>query len=163
MKVYCSSSIQSSHHEEHRALLGMSGQGASEPSDARRSISWRRLPVLSQRDAFKSALVRRNEGGSILIIVLWVAFGLIALTLYFANSMSFELRASDNRASSIEADEAIAGAARYVSNVLATVKEPATLPDINNYRSEAVPVGDATFWIIGRSDRSTAADQVRLS
>ena len=104
--------------------------------------------------------VRRREGGSVLIIVLWVAFGLIALTLYFANSMSFELRASDNRASSVEADAAIAGVARYVSNVLATVKEPATLPDINNYRSEAVPVGDATFWIIGRSDRNTAADLV---
>lgn len=104
--------------------------------------------------------VRRNEGGSVLIIVLWVAFGLVALTLYFANSMSFELRASDNRASSIEADQAIAGAARYVSNVLATVKEPATLPDINNYRSDAVPVSDATFWLIGRSDRNTAVDQV---
>ena len=103
--------------------------------------------------------VRNNESGSVLIIVLWVAFGLIALTLYFANSMSFELRASDNRVSSVEAGQAIAGAARYVSNVLATVKEPATLPDINNYRSEAVPVSDATFWIIGRSDRNGAADQ----
>ena len=106
-----------------------------------------------------STATQRGESGSVLIIVLWVAFGLIALTLYFANSMSFELRASDNRASSVEADQAIAGAARYVSNVLATVKEPATLPDINNYRSEAVPVGDATFWIIGRSDRNVAADQ----
>ena len=102
--------------------------------------------------------------GSVLIIVLWVAFGLIALALYFANSMSLELRASDNRAAAIEADQAILGAARYVSNVIATVREPATLPDINNYRSEQVPVGDATFWLIGRNDRSTtantAADQV---
>lgn len=107
---------------------------------------------------------RARESGSVLIIVLWVAFGLIALTLYFANSMSFELRASDNRAAMIEADQAVIGAARYVSNVIATVREPATLPDINNYRSEQVPVGDATFWLIGRSDRSTtastAADQV---
>jgi len=106
-----------------------------------------------------STATQRGESGSVLIIVLWVAFGLIALTLYFANSMSFELRASDNRASSVEADQAIAGVARYVSNVLATLKEPATLPDINNYRSEAVPLGDATFWIIGRSDRNVAADQ----
>lgn len=107
---------------------------------------------------------RARESGSVLIIVLWVAFGLVALTLYFANSMSFELRASDNRAAMIEADQAVIGAARYVSNVIATVREPATLPDINNYRSEQVPVGDATFWLIGRSDRSTtasaAADQV---
>ncbi len=103
--------------------------------------------------------VRTNESGSVLIIVLWVAFGLIALTLYFANSMSFELRASDNRTASVEADQAIAGAARYVSNVIATVREPATLPDLNNYHSEAVKVGDATFWLIGRSDRNAVTDQ----
>lgn len=107
-----------------------------------------------------STPTRKNSNGSVLIIVLWVAFGLIALTLYFANSMSFELRASDNRAAMIEADQAIIGAARYVSNVIATVREPATLPDINNYRSEQVPVGDATFWLIGRADRQTAMDQV---
>lgn len=107
-----------------------------------------------------STPTRKNNKGSVLIIVLWVAFGLIALTLYFANSMSFELRASDNRAAMIEADQAIIGAARYVSNVIATAREPATLPDLNNYRSEQVPVGDATFWLIGRADRQTAMDQV---
>jgi len=107
-----------------------------------------------------SAPTRREEGGSVLIIVLWVAFGLIALTLYFAHSMSFEMRASDNRAAVIEADQAIAGAARYLSNVLATVREPATLPDVVNYRSDEVPIGDATFWLIGRSQRNVAVDQV---
>lgn len=107
-----------------------------------------------------SAATRRDCNGSVLIIVLWVAFGLIALTLYFANSMSFELRASDNRAATIEADQAVLGAARYASNVIATVREPATLPDIGNYRSEQVPVGEATFWMIGRADRQTAMDQV---
>lgn len=100
-----------------------------------------------------------SKRGSVLIIVLWVAFGLIALTLYFAQSMSFEMRASDNRAAAIEAEQAIAGVARYVSNVLATVREPATLPNAANYRSEAVPIGDATFWLIGRSERKVAADQ----
>lgn len=102
----------------------------------------------------------KEERGSVLIIVLWVAFGLIALTLYFAHAMSFEMRASDNRAAAIEADQAIAGAARYVSNVLATVREPATLPDIVNYRSDEVPIGHATFWVIGRSQRNVAVDQV---
>jgi type II secretory pathway component PulK len=106
-----------------------------------------------------SAPTRYRERGSVLIIVLWVAFGLIALTLYFAHAMSFELRASDNRAAAIEAEQAIAGAARYVSNVIATVREPATMPDIANYRSEEVPIGDATFWLVGRSDRKVAVDQ----
>jgi DNA uptake protein ComE-like DNA-binding protein len=98
------------------------------------------------------------ENGSVLIIVLWVSFGLVTLALYFANSMSFELRASDNRSAATEAEQAIAGAARYVSNVLAVAQEPATMPDLRTYRSEAVPVGDAMFWLLGRGDRQSASD-----
>src|SRR5436309_11860427 len=94
--------------------------------------------------------VRRH--GSVLIIVLWIAFGLVSLALYFAHSMSFELRAADNRVAGVEAEEAIAGAARYVSNVLAYAQSPGTLPDTNSYRFAAVPVGDSTFWLIGRGD-----------
>jgi hypothetical protein len=48
------------------------------------------------------------------VIVLWIAFGLVSLALYFANSMNFELRASDNRVSAMAADEAIDGAVRYL-------------------------------------------------
>jgi len=88
--------------------------------------------------------------GSVLIIVLWVAFGLVSITLYFANSMSMELRASDNRVAGVEAEQAIAGAACYVSNILANLEQPGTLPDPQNFRAEAVPVGNATFWLIGR-------------
>ena len=93
-----------------------------------------------------------RQDGSVLIIVLWIAFGLVSLALYFAHSMSFELRAADNRVAGVEAEEAIAGAARYVSNVLAYAQSPGTLPDTNTYRFAAVPVGDATFWLIGRGD-----------
>jgi type II secretory pathway component PulK len=99
------------------------------------------------------------ESGSALIIVLWVAFGLVALALYFAHSMAFELRASDNRAAGLEAEQAIVGAARYVSNVLANAEEPGLLPDLLTYRYEAVPIGDATFWLIGRDDKQTLLDQ----
>jgi type II secretory pathway component PulK len=93
------------------------------------------------------------ERGSVLIIVLWVAFGLVSLALYFAHSMSFELRASDNRTAGVEAEQAIAGAARYASNILANLQEPGTLPDLTTYRCEAVSVGDAMFWLIGRGDQ----------
>src|SRR5437660_3627373 len=98
------------------------------------------------------ALPRTGERGSVLIIVLWIAFGLVSLALYFAHSMSFELRAADNRVAGKEAEEAITGAARYVSNVLANAQPPGTLPDTNTYRFAAVPVGEATFWLIGRGD-----------
>ncbi len=64
-----------------------------------------------------STLSRRPtpQGGSVLIIVLWIALGLVAITPYFANSMTFELRAADNRVAMLAADQAIEGAARYVS------------------------------------------------
>ena len=60
-----------------------------------------------------------SQRGSVLIIVLWIALGLVAITLYFGNSMSSELRASDNRVQTLAADQAIEGAARYVAQVLA--------------------------------------------
>ena len=93
-----------------------------------------------------------RERGSVLIIVLWVAFGLVSLALYFANSMSLEMRASDNRAASAQAEQAIAGAVRYASNVLANVQEAGTLPDWTTYRYEAVTIGEAMFWLLGRGD-----------
>ena len=110
--------------------------------------------VLSKRNLLTPVTSR---DGSVLIIVMWVAFGLVTLALYFANSMSLELRASDNRAASLETEQAIAGAARYVSNVLASVTTPGALPDPGTYKCEAVPVGDATFWILGRQDQGGPA------
>ena len=98
-----------------------------------------------------STLARQR--GSLLIIVLWIAFGLVALTLYFAHAMNQELRASDNRVAAIESNQAIDGAARYLSNVLATVALPGVMPsplDYQDFRCEDVPMGEARFWLIGR-------------
>ncbi len=94
---------------------------------------------------------RASQRSSVLVIVLWIALGLVAITLYFANSMSFELRASDNRVAAMSADQAIEAAARYVSVVLAAQATNGTLPDVTTYQCEAVPVGDAHFWLIGRA------------
>ena len=69
-----------------------------------------------QAPAFK---IQELERGSTFVIVLWIAFGLVSMTLYFASSMSFELRAADHRVSGIGAEQAIEGAVRYVSSVLA--------------------------------------------
>ncbi|HWW02220.1 MAG TPA: type II secretion system protein GspK [Candidatus Acidoferrum sp.] len=98
-------------------------------------------------------LPERSRRGSVLIIVLWIAFGLVALALYFANAMNFELRASDNRVSAQAADQAIEGAARYVNYLLSTQIQNGSngyLPTLAGYQCEAVPVGDAHFWLIGR-------------
>src|SRR6476620_8516268 len=63
---------------------------------------------------------RRCREGSVLIIVLWIALGLVALALYFAQSMNFEMRASDNRVCAQAAEQAIEGGARYVNYLLTT-------------------------------------------
>jgi type II secretory pathway component PulK len=90
------------------------------------------------------------EQGSLLIIVLWIAFGLVALTLYFAHSMNLELRAADNRVAAIESGQAIDGAARYLSNILATVAYPGQMPGDWDMPCVAVSVGQARYWFIGR-------------
>ena len=95
-------------------------------------------------------LIRRKTCGSVLVIVLWLAFGLVTIALYFADSMSAELRAADNRVAGLAADQAIEGAARYVSSILSTYATNGVVPDLTEYKAEAVPVGGAHFWIIGR-------------
>lgn len=85
-----------------------------------------------------------------LIIVLWIAFGLVSLALYFADAMSYEQRASDNRVSAMEADAAIDGAARYLGSNLANAQTNGFFPGILSYSNAAVTIGDAHFWLIGR-------------
>jgi len=104
----------------------------------------------SSREAPNSKLQERNQRASTFIIVLWIAFGLVSITLYFAHAMSFELRASDNRVSGMAAEQAIEGAVRYVNYVLSNQPTNGFLPDPTTYLSEAVPVGEAHFWLIGR-------------
>jgi DNA uptake protein ComE-like DNA-binding protein len=92
--------------------------------------------------------VANLENGSVLIIVLWVSIGLVTLALYFAHTMSSELQASANIVAATEAELAIEGAARYVSNMLATAG-PGAMPD--NLHCTNIAVGNARFWIIGRA------------
>lgn len=102
-----------------------------------------------------SGFGRRRQSASVLIIVLWVAIGLISMALYFANSMSYELRASDNRVSGMVTEQAIEGASRYVGYVLYNYSTNGSVPDNTQFACEAVPVGDAHFWIIGRDPSDT--------
>jgi type II secretory pathway component PulK len=95
-----------------------------------------------------------SERGSVLIIVLWIALALVTVTLYFANSSSLELQASDNRVSGLGAEQAIDGAARYVNFVLANYATNGAMPDQTYYQVAAVPVGDSHFWLIGRDSNS---------
>jgi len=96
---------------------------------------------------------RATRKGSVLVIVLWIAFGLVSLALYFANSMNFELRASDNRVSALAADQAIEGAVRYLDYLLAAQVADGSngiFLSLSDAQCQAVPVGDARYWLIGR-------------
>jgi type II secretory pathway component PulK len=122
---------------------------------------------LSARQAVARFVAARplaaRQRASVLIIVLWISFGLVTIALYFAHSMSLELRAAQNRTASLEADQAINGVTRYITNVLGRLDEPGMLPDVTTYRAEAVPVGEATFWLIGRGDRQAASGLANAS
>jgi len=98
-----------------------------------------------------------------LVIVLWVTLGLVSIALYFAHSMAMELRASDNRVCAVASDQAIEGAARYVGYVLTTYATNGVMPDLTEYQAEAVPVGDAHFWIIGRDNSYPVAHPDRVA
>ncbi|MGA2280866.1 MAG: hypothetical protein ABSG80_11255 [Verrucomicrobiota bacterium] len=120
-----------------------------------------RQPNQSLNALREGALVapKRSEGGSVLILVLWISIGLVAIALYFANSMTFELRASDNRATGIAAEQAIEGAARYVGYALSNFATNGAVPNNTQFSCEAVPVGDAHFWLIGRDPSGTPATE----
>ena len=104
---------------------------------------------------------RAEQRASVLVIVLWISFGLVVLALYFSQSANLEFRAADNRVAALEAEQAIEGAVRYLTNVLATVQtNNGTLPDPLTYQQTAMPVGDAMVWLIGRdtNDWQTGPD-----
>jgi type II secretory pathway component PulK len=93
-----------------------------------------------------------SQRGSALIIVLWVCLGLVAIALYFANAMNFEMRAADNRLAGVQAQLALDGAARYASNMLTTAQTPGQLDFSIELQAESVAVGESRFWFIGRTN-----------
>lgn len=93
---------------------------------------------------------RRQAEGSVLVIVLWISLGLVSLAIYFAQTTSLALKASDQRLAGLEAERVMEGATRYISYVLANTEQRGLPPLIQNYLRDAVPVGDATFWLVGR-------------
>jgi type II secretory pathway component PulK len=100
--------------------------------------------------------------GSVLVVVIWMVFGLTSVTLYFANSMNYEVRASDNRVAGQEAEFAIDAGRRYVTCVLSNLNEAGAIPDPTSYLSSAVPVGNAKFWIIGRTNTENTGNYSNL-
>lgn len=99
-------------------------------------------------------LPARFTDGSVLIVVLWATLGLVSVALLFGSSMTMNYRSSDNDLAGRQAAQAIEGAARYVETLLKTPATPGVLPDVSEYLGDTVPVGEATFYLIGRSEDS---------
>ncbi|MBI5091000.1 MAG: general secretion pathway protein GspK [Candidatus Hydrogenedentes bacterium] len=94
-----------------------------------------------------------NRRGFVLVIVLWIALGLIAIVLLFGEGMRMEYRAAANSAGGIEADQAMAGVRRYITYSLGNLDAPGTVPDPVTYAVEDVPIGEASYWLLGRADQ----------
>jgi type II secretory pathway component PulK len=92
------------------------------------------------------------QRGSVLIVVLWASIGLVSIALVFGHSMAMNYRGSDNDLAGRQADAAIEGAIRYVEALLKNSETPGLFPDPTSYESEAMTVGEATFWLLGRPD-----------
>ncbi len=97
-----------------------------------------------------------DRRGSVLIIVLWVSLALVAIAITFGHSMLMNFRGANNELAGRQAEDAIEGASRYAEVILTTswAATPALFPDVTTYQSEAVAVGDATFWFIGRDNNN---------
>ena len=99
---------------------------------------------------------RARREGMVLIIVLWIILGLVTVVLLFAEGMRMEYKASTNATAALQAGQALEGARRYLAYVLSDLATPGEFPTSDLYEAEDVPVGDATFWVIGRADEDLA-------
>ncbi|HIG29909.1 MAG TPA: hypothetical protein EYQ50_19760 [Verrucomicrobiales bacterium] len=109
-----------------------------------------------------SSLVKKplspHRKGSVLIIVLWIATGLVTITLLFGHSMFFEFKAADNNYAGHQAEQAIEGAVRYIQYMLSNQEQIGVVPEQDAFLSDAIPIGGAYFWIIGREPSSFLTD-----
>lgn len=94
----------------------------------------------------------RAHRGVALVLVLWVGLALTVVAIYFAHTARLEYTAAGNNLAGLRAEQAIAGAQRYLIATLDAAGTPGEMPsaDDGDYEAENVAVGDARFWIIGR-------------
>ncbi|MBZ0258793.1 general secretion pathway protein GspK [bacterium] len=94
-----------------------------------------------------------QQSGAVLIIVLWIATGLVTVALLFGESMMFEYRISENAVASAQAEQAVESGARYATYILDNLEESGSFPDDTDYQPEAAQIGDSLLWIIGRDNQ----------
>ena len=98
-----------------------------------------------------------NRHGIMLIIVMWISFGLVSIALLFCDSMMLEYRASDNTIAGLQSTSAVEGALRYLCFILENQDESGYMPDKKSYTSEEISIGNTLLWIIGNDYNDTAS------
>ena len=96
-----------------------------------------------------------RKQGSVLIIVLWIALGLVTVALLFGHSAMLEFRAAENRAAGWQAEQAVEAGLRYAIHLIQNMETPGALPAFETYQAGPIAVGDAQFWFIGRADHAS--------
>ncbi|MDP8243366.1 MAG: type II secretion system protein GspK [Candidatus Hinthialibacter antarcticus] len=102
--------------------------------------------------------IKRNhnaQSGAVLIIVLWIAAGLVTVALLFGQSMMFEYRISENSKAGAQAEFAVESAARYATHILENLETSGSVPDEDEYYPEAVQIGESLLWMIGRNHQDS--------
>lgn len=105
-----------------------------------------------------------SRRGAVLIVVLWACLGLVSMALLFGHAMLMNYRGADDDIAGRQAEQAIEGAARYTLTLLANADNKGHLPETDTYECEAVPVGEAAFWMLGRptADEASLAQEYGL-
>ncbi len=105
-----------------------------------------------------------SRSGAVLIIVMWICFALVSMSLYFADAAGFAYRGVDNGWAGAQARQAVQGAAKYALQVIGDREEPKIFPDSDEVLCEEVTVGDASFWMLAtsRNDLTDNAPQFGL-
>ncbi len=94
----------------------------------------------------------QSRMGAVLIIVLWIAFGLVSITLYFGQSMFFEYKGASQSIAGAQAEQASSGVLRYFFYTLNNVlEEDGDFPSELIMQTEQIQIGQATVWMLGRS------------
>lgn len=94
----------------------------------------------------------QRRQGSVLIIVMWIALGLVTIALLFGHSMMLSFRAAENQAAGWQAEQAIEAGLRYAMYLIKNLEEPGSIPVLETYQAGPVPVGEARFWFVGRAN-----------
>jgi len=89
---------------------------------------------------------RRRNGGTVLIVTMWIVLVLAGLALVFARAMRVEAIATANHVSALEAEAIARGAGEYLLARVAEARGGA--PTEADISCEARQVGAGLFWIL---------------